>query len=164
MVISEEIFPQYVYMTIPADYVCVYHKLIGYIADFGKDIIDDCTASCSNKGKNIISCWNLFQAAVASYNEGKIKQANFYIDYIEKQLDNIYKSFGGQHIPTSMPVKITDDGKLKAIVSCDNGVKFFVDVETGQLYQEYLNEQGKNQKYHITEDDLIYEKNNINKD
>ena len=157
-----EVFPEYVYMTIPKDYVCVYHKLIMYIADFGKDIINDCNASCGSKGKSITSCWNLFQSAVACYNLGKTKEANFYIDYIEKQLKLVYQNVGGQTIPTSMPIKITDDGKLHAILSCDNGVHFKVDVETGNLYQEYLNEQGYKEKYDIVDNDLVYENKNLN--
>ena len=57
----------------------------------------------------------------------------------------------------------TDDGRLQAIVSCDNGIRFYVDYESGNLYQEYLEEKGQDQKYHIASDDLIYENSNFNK-
>lgn len=159
---NKEIFPEAIYMTIPTDYVCIYHKLVMLIADFGKDIIDDCTASCGNPGKHIISCWSLFQSAVANYNLGKKKEAEFFINYIEKQLELVYKGNGGQTIPTSIPVRITDDGRLKAVLSCNNGVHFVVDVETGKLYQEYIKEQNGEQNYYIKNDNLIYENKNLN--
>ena len=77
-----EVFPEYIYMTIPSDYVCIYHKLVMYMADFGKEIISDCTTTCKDNAKNLISCWNLFQSAVAAYNLNKKKEAQFYIDSI----------------------------------------------------------------------------------
>ena len=86
-----EIHPEYVYLTIPADYVCVYHKLLTYMADFGKTIVDDCNAICQGNSKNIITCWNLFQSAIACRTLGREKEAAFFIDYIKKQLNNIYK-------------------------------------------------------------------------
>ena len=158
-----EVFPEYIYMTIPSDYVCIYHKLVMYMADFGKEIISDCTTTCKDNAKNLISCWNLFLSSFAAYNLNKKKEAQFYIDYIEKQLDLIYKGVSNKAVPVSLPVKITDDGRLQAIVSCDNGIRFYVDYESGNLYQEYLEEKGQDQKYHIASDDLIYENSNFNK-
>lgn len=54
-------------------------------------MIDDCNAGCRGSGKNIITCWNLFQSAVASHAIGEDKQAEFFIDYIKKQLNFIYR-------------------------------------------------------------------------
>lgn len=152
--VENTISPEYVYMTIPSDYVCVYHKLLVYIADFGKDIINDCSASCKGNGKNIINCWSLFQSAIACYNIGKVEESEFFIDYIEKQLENIYKGSDNKVYQSSTPISITPDGKLKTIVSCDKGVKFYVDENTGKLYQEYLEEAKDNKVYTIIDNDL----------
>lgn len=134
----KEINPEYVYLTIPAEYVCVYHKLLSYMADFGKVIVDDCNAACKGNGKNIINCWNLFQSAIACKAIGQDKQAEFFINYITKQLDNIYKGSDDKVYNCTQPIAITPDGKLEAIVTCGNDVHFYVNLETGKLYEEHL--------------------------
>lgn len=149
-----EIQPEYVYLTIPADWVCVYHRLLTYMADFGKTIVDDCSAMCKGNSKNIITCWNLFQSAIACRTLGREKEALFFIDYINKQLDIIYKGSGQTIYKSTVPLAVTEDGKLKAIVSCDNGTHFYVDTETGELYQEYLDESKNGKVYAVVDDDL----------
>ena len=152
-----EIQPEYVYLTIPAEYVCIYHKLIVAMADFGKTMLDDCTATCKGNGKNILNCWNLFQSALASHTIGKDKEAKLFIDYIEKQLNNIYQSEGkvvyngGNYYPK------TPDGRLKALCSCSgSNVKFTVDLETGQLYEEFLEGVNNNgEVFTIEEEKLV---------
>ena len=149
-----EIHPEYVYLTIPANWVCVYHKLLTYMADFGKTVVDDCNAICKGNSKNIISCWNLFQSALACRTLGREKEAEFFIDYIKKQLELIYKGVGQTIYKSTVPLAITEDGKLKAIVSCDNGTHFYVDAETGELYQQYLDDKNNGKVYTINDDDL----------
>lgn len=155
----KEINPEYVYLTIPAEYVCVYHKILTYMADFGKTIVDDCNALCKGNSKNIISCWNLFQSAIACYNLNRKKEADVFINYIKKQLDIIYKGSNNTVYNSYFPVSITEDGKLKAIVSCGNDTKFIVDVETGDLYQKYLDSKNDNNVYTINEDNLVVTNN-----
>lgn len=150
----KEINPEYVYLTIPADWVCVYHKLLTYMADFGKTIVDDCSAICKGNSKNIITCWNLFQSAIACRTLGRDKEAEFFIDYIQKQLELIYKGSGKTIYKSTVPLTVTEDGKLKAIVSCDNGTHFYVDAETGELYQQYLDDKNNGKVYTINDDDL----------
>lgn len=149
--------PEYVYLTIPSKYVCVYHKLLVFMADFGKRIIDDCNATCKGEGKNIIKCWNLFQSAVACYSLGKIEEANFLIKYITYQLDTIYKGTNNIVFTEPFPVNIDEKGHLKAIVSCNinNEPIFTVDSETGKLYQELTE---TNNKYNIVNNNLIVNK------
>lgn len=153
-----EIHPEYVYLTIPANWVCVYHKLLTYMADFGKTIIDDCNAICKGNSKNIISCWNLFQSALACRTLGKEKEAEFFIDYIKKQLELIYKGSNNEVYQTSFPVTIDDKGELKAIVTCGNNVKFEVDAETGELYQKWLDNKDNGKVYTIEDNDLTVNK------
>ena len=155
-----EIQPQYVYLTIPASFVCVYHKLLIYMADLGKTIIDDCEAVCKGNTKNIINCWNIFQSAIASHELGKTQEAQFFINYISDQLTNIYKGTLYTEYTGSFPITISDDGKIKAIVSCNDNVSFDVDVETGMLYQEYLDNKKEGKIYSIEEENLIVKDNN----
>lgn len=155
------ISPEYLYLTIPAEWVCVYHKLLVYMADFGKKIVDDCTASCKGNGKNIISCWNLFQSAIACRELGKNKEADFFISYIEQQLDYIYNGTDKDIFNGTNYYKISDDGKLKALCSCtNNDVKFYVDIKTGELFEEYLNSGKDTANFSIQDGDLIVIDNN----
>lgn len=133
-----EINPEYLYLTIPAEYVCTYHKLLVYLADFGKKLLDDCSASCKGNNKTVIDCWNLFQSALAARSLGQERQANLFIDYINKQLDCIYRGSENEVYGGTVYFPITPDGKLKAVVSCSADSKFYVDTETGELYQHYL--------------------------
>lgn len=151
-----EINPEYLYLTIPSEWLCIYHKLLVYMSDFGKTIIDDCTASCKGSGKNIISCWNLFQSALACRQLGYDDKANFFIDYIDKQLYNIYKTSENTIYNGTNYYPITPDGKLKALCSCvENNNKFYVDIETGKLYEEFLNSSNNGVDFSINEDNNL---------
>ena len=78
-----EIEPQYVYMTVPSKYVCVYHKLLVLMAQYGLDMLNDCSATCKGNNKNIITCWNMFQSAMAAYQLGQDKLAETLLKYIK---------------------------------------------------------------------------------
>lgn len=154
-----EINPEVVYLTIPSKWICVYHKLLSYIADFGKTMIDDCNAGCKGGSKNVMTCWNLFQSAVACHNIGEDKQAEFFIDYIKKQLNVIYRGTDKNIYHKTAPIAITPDGKLKAIVSCDSETKFYVDAKTGQLYQEWFDEEDED--YHCIKNEYSIDKERL---
>lgn len=155
-----EIKPEFLYLTIPADYVCTYHKLLVYLADFGKKLLDDCSVACKGNNKTIIDCWNLFQSALASKAIGQDKQADLFINYINKQLDNIYRGedknvYNGTHY-----FPITPDGKLKALCSCGPNSTFAVDVETGELYEQYLKSKDNGAAFVIEGENLKVESPN----
>lgn len=133
-----EINPEYAYLVIPTKYICTYHKILIYLADFGKRLLDDCSASCKGNNKTIVDCWNLFQSALACYTLGHHKQADLFIDYINKQLECIYRGEEDDVWSGTIYLPITPDGKLKALVSCVPDSKFYVDPETAILYQHYL--------------------------
>ena len=153
--------PEYLYLTIPAEWVCIYHKLLVYMADFGKNLIDDCTSSCKGDGKNIISCWNLFQSAIACKELGNNKQADFFINYIKSQLNIIYKGSPNNVYNGTNYYKITPDGKLEALCSCSgDNLEFTVDVETGKAYEEFLNPNKDNETFIIEDDNLIVQSEN----
>lgn len=155
-----EIQPEFLYLTIPSDYICTYHKLLVYLADFGKDLLNDCSAACKGNNKTVIDCWNLFQSALACRTIGQDKQASLFIDYINKQLEQIYRDTDEKVFNGGNYYSITPDGKLKALCSCQGEAKFMTDIETGQMYQEYLDNKDENATFTIEDNDLIVEHDN----
>lgn len=79
-----------IYLSIPKKFESVYYKLLHAIADFGQQILKECDSSnCDN---NLISCWNLFQSAIACEELNRTKESELFINFIEKQLAIIYKN------------------------------------------------------------------------
>lgn len=131
-----QIEPQYVYVTIPAEYICIYHRILAMLADYGLEVIQDCKAKCSDKNNCIIECFNMFNSAVACYKLEKKKEANLIIKYIKAKLNQIYK---GEDNSTSFVFPVDKNGKLKAIVSCGERPIFRVNIHTGELLEHKLN-------------------------
>lgn len=151
-----EINVEYVYLTIPQEYVCIYHKLLVYLADFGEAAIKDCKAACEGTNLYIIQCWNMFQSALACYHLGLLDKAELFIKYIKAQLDLIYKGTDKEVYCDSGVMPINEDGKIRARVSCLNDtVRFYVDAETGKLYEKYLAEKELSTVYSIENNHLI---------
>jgi len=153
-----EVNPEYVYLTIPSDWVCIYHKLLGYLADFGETAIKDCQAACKGANLYVIQCWNMFQSAIACRALGDETKANLFIKYIMAQLDNIYNSSNAQPYFGEFMAPITEDGDVVARVTCGQGqVHFYVDGKSGELYEEHLNKAGVNRVYEISDDNELEE-------
>ena len=76
----------FIYLTVPYRYNCVYQKLLRKLSDLGIDILNDCGATCRGINRNIINCWNMFQAACGAYALGEEKKADLLINYINVQL------------------------------------------------------------------------------
>ena len=81
--------PEYVYMTIPASWVCVYHRILAMLADYGEDMLKDCKATCTDRNSNVIECFNMFNAAIAARKIGKGKLAETLIKYINAKINQI---------------------------------------------------------------------------
>lgn len=125
-----EIIPEYIYTTIPAEYVCVYHKILAMLADYGEEMLKDCKASCTDRNSGVIECKNMFDAAVAARVLGQDKKATLIINYIKAKINQIYK---GKDNGTSFVFPIDENGKLKAFVSCNDRPRFYVDGD--ELYK-----------------------------
>ena len=135
---------EYIYLTIPAEYVCLYHKLLVYLADFGLDLIKDCQAGCSAKNKSIIDCWNMFQALCAAHILGEEKKAKILYDYISAQLEIYYRG-STKEVYDKFIGNITEDGYLKAIITCKSNIGTFeIDAEKGELLRTYIAEKENN--------------------
>lgn len=150
--------PDYVYMIIPADYVCVYARLLVMLSDLGYEMLQDCAAGCKGSNKNIISCWNMFQAACAAHSLNKTKEADILIKYIKAQISNIYK---GSRVPEnlgSVTMPIDKNGELYAMVTCGSVPTFEVDVETGLLKEATKRGEVYTETYGLTKDDVQFDK------
>ena len=131
MSFRREINPEYVYITIPAEYVCVYHKLLAMLSDYGEEMLKDCKASCTSRNSGIIECYNMFNAAVAARTLGETKKAETIIKYVKAKINQIYK---GNNNDTGYVFPVDENGKLKAFVSCNDRPRFFVDDD--ELYKQ----------------------------
>ena len=125
-----EINPEYVYITIPAEYVCVYHKILAMLSDYGEEMLKDCKANCTDRNSGVIECFNMFNAAVAARHLGEDKKAELIINYIKAKINQIYK---GKDNSTGFVFPIDEKGVLKAFVSCNDRPRFFV--EDDDLYK-----------------------------
>lgn len=132
---SIEINPEYIYMTIPADYVCTYHKILILLSEYGVDMLNDCQAGCSNQNKSIINCFNMFNAAVAARKLGQDKTAETIMKYVNGQLNIIHNY---EEIDTKIVFPVDENGYLKAIISCGENPTFTIDPETGLLWEKSI--------------------------
>lgn len=134
-----EIEPEYIYVTIPAEYICVYHRILAMMADYGEDMLKDCKASCTDRNSNTIECFNMFNAAVAAKKLGAGDPENKYsklaatlIKYIKAKINQIYQ---GKDNSTSFVFPVDETGHLKAFVSCGERPKFEINADDGKLYK-----------------------------
>ena len=150
--------PDYVYMIIPADYACVYARLLIMLSDLGYEMLQDCAAGCKGSNKNIISCWNMFQAACAAHSLNKTKEADILIKYINAQISNIYKGSGVSENLGSVTMPIDENGELYAMVTCGSVPTFEVDVETGLLKEVTKRGEVYTETYGLTKNDVQSDK------
>ena len=139
-----EIKPEYLYITIPAEYVCVYHRIMVMLADYGEEMLKDCKASCTDRNSNVIECFNMFNAAVAARKLGKDKLAETLIKYIKAKINQIYR--GSDNSTETFIFPVDENGHIKSIVSCSgDDIKFEVTEEDAHLLETDmdLDESGK---------------------
>ena len=132
-----QIEPEYIYVTIPAEYICIYHRILAMLADYGEDMLKDCKASCTDRNSGVIECFNMFNAAVAARKLGKDKLAETLIKYIKAKINQIY---GGKDNSTSFVFPVDENGQLKAFVSCGERPRFEINPDDGELYQHKFHE------------------------
>ena len=127
-----QVEPEYVYVTVPAEYICVYHRILSMLADYGEAMLKDCKASCTDRNSNVIDCFNMFNAAVAARKLGKDKLAETLIKYIKAKINQMYR---GVDNSTSFVFPVDENGQLKAFVSCNERPMFYINPEDGELYE-----------------------------
>ena len=132
----KQVEPEYIYVTIPAEYICVYHRILAMLADYGEDMLKDCKASCTDRNSGVIEFFNMFNAAVAARKLGKDKLAETLIKYIKAKINQIYQNKDNS---TSFVFPIDETGQLKAFVSCGERPKFEISADDGVLYEHKFN-------------------------
>ena len=140
---------EYVYVTIPADYICVYHRILSLLADYGMEMLQDCKASCSDKNSGVIECFNMFNSAVAARKLGNTKLATLLIKYVKVKLNQLYKNKDNS---TSFVFPVDETGHLKAIVSCGERPKFEINPEDGELL-EHKFDNAFDEHFHLGPED-----------
>lgn len=145
----KEIEPEYVYVTIPAEYVCVYHRILAMLADYGEEMLKDCKANCTDRNSGVIECFNMFNAAVAARKLGKDKLAETLIKYVKGKINQIYQ---GKDNSTSFVFPIDENGQLKVFVSCGERPKFYINPDDGKLYEQKRN-NGYEETYELGRED-----------
>ena len=128
----KEVNPEYIYLTIPAEYVCVYHRIMAMLADYGEEMLKDCKAACIDRNSGVIECFNMFNAACAARLLGQEKKAQLIINYVKAKINQIYK---GKDNSTSYVFPIDENGKLKAFVSCNDRPRFWINEEEDLMKQ-----------------------------
>lgn len=141
--------PEYIYVTIPAEYICVYHRILAMMADYGEEMLKDCKASCTDKNSGVIECFNMFNSAVAARKLGKDKLAEIIIKYIKAKINQIYK---GVDNSTSFVFPVDETGQLKAFVSCGERPRFEINPDDGELYEHKLG-NGFNEHFQLGPED-----------
>ena len=129
---SIQVEPEYVYVTIPAEYICVYHKILAMLADYGEDMLKNCKASCTDRNSDVIDCFNMFNAAVAARKLGRDKLAETLIKYIKAKINQMCRGIDNS---TSFVFPVDENGQLKAFVSCNERPMFYINPEDGELYE-----------------------------
>lgn len=129
---SIQVEPEYVYVTIPAEYICVYHRILAMLADYGEDMLKNCKASCTDRNSDVIDCFNMFNAAVAARKLGRDKLAETLIKYIKAKINQMCR---GVDNSTSFVFPVDENGQLKAFVSCNERPMFYINPEDGELYE-----------------------------
>ena len=150
-----EVNPEYVYVTIPAEYICVYHRILVMLSDYGEDMLKDCKATCSDRNSGVIECFNMFNAAVAAKKTGKDKLASLIITYIKEKINMIYR---GKDNSTEFVFPIDESGDIKAFVSCGETVKLQIDSDDMELYNH---KYGDGIEQHFSLDDETTENKTI---
>lgn len=131
---TDDIKPEYLYLAVPTEYASILIKLMTLLSNLGKEMIDNCNATCNGNGKNITTCWMLFQTAIEAYHIGKASEANDLIQYIENKLDIIVKEDTEQVGEFFVDENLTIKGACQA----NKEVKVFIDKEDYSAYEDYL--------------------------
>lgn len=141
--------PEYIYVTIPAEYICVYHRILAMLADYGVEMLQDCKASCKDRNSGVIECFNMFNSAVAARKLGKDKLAETLIKYIKAKINQIYK---GKDNSTSFVFPVDANGDLKAFVSCGERPLLQIDPKDMALYKHEYN-YGFDEHFQLSRED-----------
>lgn len=136
----KEILLSDIYLLIPENYITIYQKLITLIINNNKAIKEK---PDNIVNKQIINCWNLFQSAVAAYNLGFEKDADFFISFINCNIDNIINKYGEIYNETFYFEHPDMIGIRGTEITIDD-IDFYVNNEDGNIYQKVNKDETNN--------------------
>lgn len=131
-----------IYLLIPEDYSFIYYTLITLISKYHKEIK---TKADVYPYKEILDCWNLFQAAVIAYSLKYYKESNFFINFIHTQLNKLNTDVESELYGE---IYVDENNNLTQYQNGITDIDFKIDFETGKLYA-------------IGDVENVYVKNNI---
>lgn len=131
-----------IYLLIPENYITIYQKLITLIINNNKAIKEK---PDNVVNKQIINCWNLFQSAVAVYNLGFEKEADFFINFIDCHINNIINKYGEIYNETFYFEHPDMIGIRGTEITIDD-IDFYVNNEDGNIYQKVNKDETDNKK------------------
>lgn len=138
----KEILLSDIYLLIPENYITIYQKLITLIINNNKAIKEK---PDNVVNKQIIDCWNLFQSTVAAYNLGFEKDADFFISFINCNIDNIINKYGEIYNETFYFEHPDMIGIRGTEITIDD-IDFYVNNEDGNIYQKVNKDETDNKK------------------
>ena len=116
----------YIYVTIPANYVCLYNRILVLMADYGVSMLQDCSANCKDKNKSIIEVFNMFNSAVAANKLGDTKLADTLIKYVDAKINQLSNNYQ----PSNEIIFPIENNGVTGYVKCNcetNTAQFYVD-------------------------------------
>lgn len=128
---------------IPRDWIIIYHRILILMAEYGTEMLKDCKAGCTNRNKNVVDCYNMFNAAVAAKLLGDSSKANVLINYIKAQLSLLY---GDLDPSKNVLVAIGEDldaeteRELYGVISADETIELELNPNDGFLYKTVVKE------------------------
>lgn len=131
-----------IYLLIKENYITTYQKLITLIINNNKAIKEK---PDNVVNKQIIDCWNLFQSAVAAYNLGFEKDADFFISFIDCNIDNIINKYGEIYNETFYFEHPDMIGIRGTEITIDD-IDFYVNDKDGNIYQKINKDETDNKK------------------
>lgn len=117
-----------IYLFIPENYSYIYYTLITLISKYHKEIK---TKADVYPYKEILNCWNLFQAAVVAYSLKYYKESNFFINFIHTQLNKLNADIESELYGE---IYIDENNNLTQYQNGITDIDFKIDFETGKLY------------------------------
>lgn len=117
-----------IYLLIPENYSSIYYTLITLISKYHKEIK---TKANVYPYKEILNCWNLFQAAVIAYSLKYYKESNFFINFIHTQLNKLNTDIESELYGE---IYVDENNNLTQYQNGITDIDFKIDFETGKLY------------------------------
>lgn len=144
----------YAYITIPRDWLNLYHKILYLLADFGEAKLKDCTAECLKNNKVVLDCYGMFNAAIAAKEIHNNPLANALYKYVEATINAMYR---GSALPIDVeePEYVLDLDNNQILI---NGTPYTIgEASDGSIEIKY-----ENNNLVINSDNISINNNSLN--